>query len=80
MKEYMKAQIKTNTTILNNAYSLDEIERFSKADYRWADLSRQDIPGKAKSLKSAIICVSYSVLPTVQYFRRARTCCYPESI
>ena len=37
MKEYLKAQIKTNATILNNAYSLDEIERFSKADYRWAD-------------------------------------------
>ncbi len=37
MKEYLKAQIKTDAAILNNAYSLDEIERFSKADYRWAD-------------------------------------------
>lgn len=37
MKEYLKAQHKTNETILGNAYSLDELDRFSKSDYRWAD-------------------------------------------
>lgn len=37
MKEYLKAQNKTNETLLGNAYSLDELERFSKSDYRWAD-------------------------------------------
>ena len=37
MKEYLKALNKTTETILGNAYSSDELDRFSKADYRWAD-------------------------------------------
>lgn len=37
MKEYLKAQNKTNKTILENTYSPDELDRFSKSDYRWAD-------------------------------------------
>ncbi|MCM1123663.1 MAG: type II toxin-antitoxin system PemK/MazF family toxin [Eubacterium sp.] len=37
MKEYIKAQTRTNDTILENIYSSDELNRFSKSDYRWAD-------------------------------------------
>lgn len=37
MKEYLKAQNKTNETILSNAYKSDELDRFSISDYRWAD-------------------------------------------
>ena len=37
MKEYLKAQTKTNDTVLSNTYTTDELARFSKADYRWAD-------------------------------------------
>lgn len=37
LKEYLKAQNKTNETILRNTYSPDELNRFSKSDYRWAD-------------------------------------------
>ncbi|MCM1044341.1 MAG: hypothetical protein NC417_02415 [Candidatus Gastranaerophilales bacterium] len=37
MKEYLKAQNKTNETVLRNVYSPDELSRFSKSDYRWAD-------------------------------------------
>lgn len=37
MKEYLKAQNKTNEAVLGNAYSPDELDRFSKSDYRWAD-------------------------------------------
>lgn len=37
MKEYIKAQNKTNETILGNAYSPNELDRFSKSDYRWAN-------------------------------------------
>ena len=37
MKEYLKAQTKTNEIILGNAYGSDELDRFSKSDYRWAD-------------------------------------------
>lgn len=37
MNEYLKAQIKTNSAIVNSSFSLDELHRFSKSDYRWAD-------------------------------------------
>lgn len=37
MIEYIKAQNKTNATIVNNAFSTDELHRFSKADFRWAN-------------------------------------------
>lgn len=37
MKEYLKAQNKTNEAILENTYSSDELDRFSKSDYRWAN-------------------------------------------
>lgn len=37
MKEYLKAQNKTNQMVLENTYSPDELDRFSKSDYRWAD-------------------------------------------
>ena len=37
MKEYLKAQNKTNEAILGNTYSSDELDRFSKSDYRWAN-------------------------------------------
>ena len=37
MKEYLKAQNKTNETIFGNLYSSDELDRFSKSDYRWAN-------------------------------------------
>ena len=37
MKEYLKAQSKTNEIIVGNAISADELDRFSKSDFRWAD-------------------------------------------
>ncbi|MDC7288298.1 hypothetical protein NXH76_10820 [Blautia schinkii] len=37
MNEYLKAQNKTNDAIMTNAFSTDELDRFSKSDYRWAD-------------------------------------------
>lgn len=39
MKEYLKAQNKTNDAVISNAFSTDELDRFSKSDYRWADNS-----------------------------------------
>ena len=36
MKEYLKAQLKTNDAIISNSFTTNELERFSKADYRWA--------------------------------------------
>ena len=37
MKEYLKAQSKTNEIIVGNTISSDELDRFSKSDFRWAD-------------------------------------------
>ena len=37
MNEYLKAQSKTNDAILEGSFSTDELKRFSKSDFRWAD-------------------------------------------
>ena len=37
LNDYLKAQSKTNETIIANNFSSDELDRFSKSDYRWAD-------------------------------------------
>lgn len=37
MIEYLKAQNKTTNAVISNNFSTDELERFSKSDYRWAD-------------------------------------------
>lgn len=37
MKEYLKAQNKTTDAVISNIFSPDELNRFSKSDYRWAD-------------------------------------------
>lgn len=37
MKEYLKAQNKTTDAVISNVFSMDELQRFSKSDYRWAD-------------------------------------------
>lgn len=37
MKEYLKAQTKTNEIIVGNSISSDELDRFSKSDFRWAN-------------------------------------------
>lgn len=37
MKEYLKAQNKTTDAVISDVFSADELERFSKSDYRWVD-------------------------------------------
>ena len=37
MKEYLKAQSKTNEIIVANTVKPDELDRISKSDFRWAD-------------------------------------------
>ena len=48
MDEYLKAQKRTNEEILNHKINKDELNRFSKADFRWAD-------NKSKQLKRRTI-------------------------
>lgn len=37
MEEYLRAQCKTNEIIVKNMVSTNELERFSKSDFRWAE-------------------------------------------
>ena len=37
MKEYLNAQNKMNESIIENVFSSDELHRFSKSDFRWAE-------------------------------------------
>lgn len=53
MEEYLKAQNKTNETVLGNAYSTDELARFSKSDFRWAD--NRTKPFRHKAVKKGEI-------------------------
>ena len=41
MREYIRNITKTNDLILNGTLGNGEIDRFSKADYRWADNKRK---------------------------------------
>jgi len=37
MKEYIKAQNKTNEIVLADVLKSDELHRFSQSDFRWAN-------------------------------------------
>lgn len=37
MSKYLKAQNKTNETIIVNNFTSNELDRFSASDFRWAD-------------------------------------------
>ena len=42
MREYIKNITKTNDLVLDGTLGSDEINRFAKSDYRWADNKRKD--------------------------------------
>lgn len=44
MNEYLKAQSKINDTILDGSFNTDELNRFSKSDFRWADNRKKPLP------------------------------------
>lgn len=35
MIEYIKAQKEANEAVIKNAFTVDELHRFSKSDFRW---------------------------------------------
>ncbi len=37
MKEYIKAQNKTNELVLTDVLKIDELHRLSQSDFRWAN-------------------------------------------
>ena len=53
LKEYLKAQSKTNEIIVGNTISSDELDRFSKSDFRWADNRKK--PFRQRSVKKGEI-------------------------
>ena len=53
MKEYLKAQSKTNEIIVGNMVGSDELDRFSKSDFRWADNRKK--PFRQKTVKKGEI-------------------------
>ena len=46
MKEYLKAQNKMNESIIENVFSSDELHRFSKSDFRWAENRKEKLRQK----------------------------------
>lgn len=48
MKEYLKAQSKTNEIVTSNSVNTDELQRLSRSDFRWAD-------NRTKSFNSLVI-------------------------
>ena len=53
MKEYLKAQSKTNEIIVRNMIGSDELDRFSKSDFRWADNRKK--PFRQRAVKKGEI-------------------------
>ena len=53
MKEYLKAQSKTNEIIVGNMIGSDELDRFSKSDFRWADNRKK--PFRQRAVKKGEI-------------------------
>ena len=53
MKEYLKAQSKTNEIIAGNMIGSDELDRFSKSDFRWADNRKK--PFRQRAVKKGEI-------------------------
>lgn len=53
MKEYLKAQNQTNASIIENAFNADELDRFSKSDFRW--VINKGKPFRQKSVKKGEI-------------------------
>ena len=71
MKEYIKAQSKTNEIIVGNTVNADELDRFSKSDFRWADNRKKSFQyrpvkkGKSINLNSERILFPKCLTSTV---------------
>lgn len=53
MKEYLKTQNQTNAAIIEETFSTDELERFSKSDFRW--VNNKGKPFRKKAIKKGEI-------------------------
>ena len=71
MKDYLKAQKATNEAILNNLFSDDELQRFSKSDLRWAD-NRKKGYQKTKIKKGEVYQIEFgkNYAPEMSYEHR----------
>lgn len=53
MNEYLKAQNKANEAIISGIFSSDELDRFSKSDYRW--VNNRTAPFRHRAVKKGEI-------------------------
>lgn len=55
MKDYLRSVSITNEIILNNTITQNELERFSKSDYRWANNRKNTASYKGQNIKKGEI-------------------------
>lgn len=68
MREYIRNMNKTNDLILDGTLGNDEINRFSRADYRWADNKTKSF--QTRKIKKGEIYISLNLEKTL--FQRCR--------
>ena len=71
MKEYLKAQNKTNDTVTSSSVSTDELHRLSKSDFRWAD--NRTKPFHSLNIKKGDVCqieFGKNYIPEMSYEHR----------
>ena len=79
MKEYLKAQSKTNEIIVGNSVTPDELDRFSKSDFRWADNRKKSF--QHRSVKKGEIYqfeFGKNFIPEMSYEHRGLVICIPS--
>lgn len=71
MREYIKNITKTNDLVLDGTLGSDEINRFAKSDYRWADNKRKDFQTR-KVRKGEIYQLEFgkNFIPEMSYEHR----------
>ena len=56
MIEYLKAQNRTNEVIVGGNFNADELHRFSKADFRWADNRNKKFQYRTVNNPRSVVC------------------------
>lgn len=72
MKEYLKAQSKTNEVVTSGIIHEDELERLSKSDMRWADNKRKNDKKRVNVKKGEIYQFEFgkNYMPEMSYEHR----------
>ena len=74
LNEYLKAQNKTNDAIRTSTFSADELDRFSKSDYRWADNRSKHFRHREVKKRGNISIRIWQKFSTGNVLRTPRSC------